>query len=403
MNTKVCIIGAGPAGSTAALYLNKHQIDHIIIDKAHFPRNVVCGEAMRGNNIYWALKHLNEGWYDELQSQVVKNSHWVRLVNNKNEQLEINLGETSSLMGRRVDLDNFLIEKMKQGKHTTFLEGQTPKNIQYIPNEGYQLEVNGTTIQSKLLIVATGATSTLPQKLGIPTKENLKKVIGMRAHFRGVDLEKGSTDIYFFDFLEGGYFWIFPLFGGYFNVGMAVKDDFLKANNYKVSDLYQRCLEYSTVAYRFKNATMEGKSQGKFLYLPQRKVPLSTDHLLVAGAAGMAVNPITGFGVGHSMTLGRFAGVRAAEAIEANNFSASFLKQYDKAVLKKLKPERLVADIKTYLLSKPNTYNRLISYFSKRQSFKNLFSQEDLAKNFYNPIYYWKHLMNRKKLIAPYR
>lgn len=393
MTTEVCIIGAGPAGSTAALYLNKHGIDHVIIDKATFPRNVVCGEAMRGNNIYWALQHIDKNYYEELQTKVVKNSNWVRLVNKKNEQLEINLGETSSLMGRRIDLDNFLVDKMKLGEHTTFLEGQMPKNIQYIPNEGYELEVNGATLRCKILILATGATSTLPQKLGISTKKHLQKVIGMRAHFRGIELEKGSTDIYFFDFLKGGYFWIFPLFDGYFNVGMAVKDNYLKANNHKVADLYQRCLEHEFVKHRFQNATIQGKSQGKFLYLPQRQVPLSNHHLMVAGAAGMAVNPITGFGVGHSMTLGRYAANRAAEAIEANNFSASFLKKYDKTVLKKLKTERYVADIKTFLLARPNTYNFLISYLSKQKGFKNLLLQEDLAQNFYNPRYYWKHLV----------
>ena len=392
MKTEVCIIGAGPAGSTASLYLSKHGVDHVLIDKSSFPRNVVCGEALRGSNIYWALHHLDESYFEELQFKAVQQSHWLRFINRNNEKLTVNLGKTSSLMGRRIDFDDFLIQKVKQSNHCTFLEGQQPKNIQYIPNEGYKLTVNEKTIQCKLLICATGATSTLPQKLGISSKQNLAKVIGTRAHYRGVELENSSTDIYFLDILKGGYFWVFPLYDGYFNVGLAVKEDALKENKWNINQLFQQCIEHRNVNYRFKNATLQEKGKGKFLHLPSKKVELSKDHLMITGAVGMAVNPITGYGVGHSMTMGRFAANHAVEAVKANDFSASFLKKYDSKILKKLGQERLVASFKTKLLTKTNTVTRLIGFFSKNKIANQLLQREDLAANFYNPSFYFKHL-----------
>lgn len=44
--TKVAIIGAGPAGTTCALLLRKKGIDCILIDRATFPRDKICGGGL---------------------------------------------------------------------------------------------------------------------------------------------------------------------------------------------------------------------------------------------------------------------------------------------------------------------------------------------------------------------
>ena len=64
----IIITGAGPAGSTAALMLAETGLNIAVVDKATFPRDKVCGDALSGNvintlkrlpdNIY--LKFLNE-------------------------------------------------------------------------------------------------------------------------------------------------------------------------------------------------------------------------------------------------------------------------------------------------------------------------------------------------------
>lgn len=42
----VCVVGAGPAGSTCAYYLAKHHLNVIMIDKEKFPRDKVCGNQV---------------------------------------------------------------------------------------------------------------------------------------------------------------------------------------------------------------------------------------------------------------------------------------------------------------------------------------------------------------------
>jgi flavin-dependent dehydrogenase len=52
----VIIVGAGPAGTTAALYAHKQGLRSILIDKATFPRDKVCGDALSGK----AVRYMKE-------------------------------------------------------------------------------------------------------------------------------------------------------------------------------------------------------------------------------------------------------------------------------------------------------------------------------------------------------
>ena len=54
----VIIIGGGPAGSMAALYLSKYGLNTCIIEKKKFPQEVLCGEFLSGE-VSKTLKELN--------------------------------------------------------------------------------------------------------------------------------------------------------------------------------------------------------------------------------------------------------------------------------------------------------------------------------------------------------
>jgi menaquinone-9 beta-reductase len=60
---------------------------------------------------------------------------------------------------------------------------------------------------------------------------------------------------------------------------------------------------------------------------------------MLAGDAASLIDPATGEGIGNAMLSARIAAEVAAKCLEADNFSASFLKQYDRTVYGKLWPE----------------------------------------------------------------
>ena len=46
MDADVIVVGAGPAGSTTAYYLAQAGLDVLLLEKAHFPREKVCGDGL---------------------------------------------------------------------------------------------------------------------------------------------------------------------------------------------------------------------------------------------------------------------------------------------------------------------------------------------------------------------
>ena len=64
---KVLIVGAGPAGSTAAYYLAQAGIDVTVLEKTSFPREKVCGDGLTPRAVReiqkLGLPHLEaDGW-----------------------------------------------------------------------------------------------------------------------------------------------------------------------------------------------------------------------------------------------------------------------------------------------------------------------------------------------------
>ena len=45
------IVGAGPAGSSAAIYCNKLGLNTLLLDKSIFPRDKICGDALSGKSV----------------------------------------------------------------------------------------------------------------------------------------------------------------------------------------------------------------------------------------------------------------------------------------------------------------------------------------------------------------
>ena len=128
IKTKVCILGAGPAGATTALYLEKMGISSVLIDKAVFPRHKTCGEAMR-INVHFVLKDLNPNYLKELKNNIVLKSSQLRLIAKNGQDLKIHLGKAFCYLGKRYDFDNFLISKVKAKPTIQLIENQSISKI----------------------------------------------------------------------------------------------------------------------------------------------------------------------------------------------------------------------------------------------------------------------------------
>lgn len=64
ISTDILIIGTGPAGATASLFLAKMGIAHTILDAAQFPRDKVCGDGL-DLKVIRVLRHLEPDTFEQ--------------------------------------------------------------------------------------------------------------------------------------------------------------------------------------------------------------------------------------------------------------------------------------------------------------------------------------------------
>jgi menaquinone-9 beta-reductase len=111
------------------------------------------------------------------------------------------------------------------------------------------------------------------------------------------------------------------------------------------------------------------------------------------------IDPFTGEGIGNAMVSGLVASRQIRKAIEANNFSATFLKEYDKELYKKLWAELKLSHYLQMLTSKPWLFNFVIGKASRskelRETISCMFENVDIRKKFTSPMFYLRILFNR--------
>jgi flavin-dependent dehydrogenase len=117
----VLILGAGPAGASAALSLSKYSTLRIgVLDKAKFPRDKICGDALSGNVIS-TLKSLSPSLYARFQAFPDKiGSFGIRFIAPSGNYLDVpfkspkvQVSEPPGFISKRIDFDNFLVSEVK--------------------------------------------------------------------------------------------------------------------------------------------------------------------------------------------------------------------------------------------------------------------------------------------------
>lgn len=157
----VCIVGAGPAGTTTSLFLSKYNIDHLLIEHAIFPRNKVCGESFYGR-VSHVLREIDESWAENLfQSGVLTTSRQINVTYGKNgKALKIRFPADAPpiVKCKRVVFDKILLDKALESEHVKYLEGCNVCKFEK-EKQGWRISptYSGTTIiKTQLLILAIG-------------------------------------------------------------------------------------------------------------------------------------------------------------------------------------------------------------------------------------------------------
>ena len=122
IRSDIAIIGAGPAGATAAIALARKGIPALLIDKYEFPRRKICGDGLSGK-VVSNLNRLDPSFVSELSvSGFATKSHAVRFYSPNLKMMELSFQPDQpsyppGFISKRTDFDHFLL-----GKALTFTE-----------------------------------------------------------------------------------------------------------------------------------------------------------------------------------------------------------------------------------------------------------------------------------------
>jgi geranylgeranyl reductase family protein len=408
--SQVCIVGAGPAGSIAALFLAKFGINCTLVDKATFPRDKICGDGISG----WVVTILNELDKDLLirlsRQSFLLPSYGIRIVAPNFKSLDLPFMDNNQtdptippgFIGKRIDFDNFLIEEVKAKKEIELLEA-TEITGYTKEKDGIRLQTSeGKEIYSRIVIFSNGANSKFMQDPGGIYKSKKHIMTGLKAYYTGITglHEQNYVELHFLKDILPGYFWIFPLPNGLANVGIGLDQERIRKKKLNLKAIMLEVIE--TVPYlkdRFKNAELVSKIQAHSLPLWDGKRFISGDHYMLTGDAASLIDPVTGEGIGHAAISGMYAAEQCKRSLESNNFSAKFMRNYDKQVYGRIGKELKISSKIVHFIKHPWLFNLVVTKANSSKILKEkltlAMTNLEVRKELNSPWLYLKILLGK--------
>ncbi|NET33631.1 MAG: geranylgeranyl reductase family protein [Cyanothece sp. SIO1E1] len=406
LHTDIFILGAGPGGVATALKLSYLGIPCVIADKAVFPRDKVCGDAISGK-VTTLLNRLDPEILARFHASPFHVDVWgIRFLAPNESMLDIpfksqqdrSVQNAPGYVCRRMDFDNFLIDELKQRKDVQFFENTAVTKYERQGDHWMLSNDDGSfQVKTKLLIVADGAYSRFARQIGGLEKDNAHYAAAVRAYYSNVkDLsQEGFIELHFIKSIIPGYFWVFPLPNGGANVGLGMRSDIVakKQVNLKES-LAEIIANHPKIAPRFAEAELEGKVIGYGLPLGSKKRVISGDGYMLVGDAGHLVDPMTGEGIGNAFYSGFIAAEQAQACLKEKNFSAEFLQAYDVRVARVLGSEMKLSYRLQKFISFPWVANAMGYIISRNQKtikvLSNMYTDFSLREQLAKPLFWLK-------------
>ena len=324
LNADVVVVGGGPAGSTVSFLLARRGMDVLLVDRARFPREKVCGESLSPG----AIDRLSAIglWSPPQDTDAAAASGAPFAV----AGMEIHSPAGDSFVGRyrgaparcgliirRTTFDATLLERAARAG-VRVREGFEAVGAE-VADERADIEtrlVGGSAtlrISARRLVVCDGRRSFLARQLGF--LESMRPGAGMRfavrAHCGGLESLGREAEMHIG---HRGYCGVAPLGNGSANVCYVSYSRHLDLRPEELEAGFRRTVaSYETLADRTRSMRVEGRVEA-IGPLRLRGGRVCRGGAIACGDATGFLDPFTGEGMGRAIATG----IKAASAISAS-------------------------------------------------------------------------------------
>ena len=333
----VIVVGGGPAGATMAWALAQQGIDVVVLERASFPREKVCGDFVEPAGLriiermgcagalglqsrakidkvraYYGphIAYQNDVAYYEGEAGMPPHGHIV-----PRHELDTALLENAAKAGAHVIHQALVREVRREGRlmHVDARVGKSSKSF-----------------TAPVVVGADGVQSVVAAHAGLRRDDKRHIGISQRVYLDGVEMDESEACIWFDEDHYPGYGWVFPTGGGRANAGMGMLSETTERFGISLQQSFRESMD--RLKYRHPgcaNAVMASKPLGGAVHMYGG---ITRNHFaggILVGDAGGFVDPMTAEGITQGMESSIIGARTIAAALERGSFEEADFARFD--------------------------------------------------------------------------
>lgn len=378
----VVIVGAGPGGSAAAYYLARYGINVLVLEKATFPRDKVCGDGLTPRAVSELIRMgisipESEGWVRNYGIRAYGAGHkievpWPDLASQPNygsacarikfDHLLIQHAVSAgAVLETGITVTGALIDEYSgrvigvRARRTA--EGA--KGAEFTVKARYVVDAGGVSAR---LATSVGREKDLRRPMGVAIRAYYESPLAntnmMESHLELWAGEPGKSE------LLPGYGWIFAVGDGLVNVGLGSLSSTAKPSGIDYRAVFQTWLQNVPAEWGLNQETQRGQLRSAALPMAFNRKPHYRDGLALVGDAGGMVSPFNGEGIAYALAAGRILADFIVQALNRRTFlqAERAMLQYPKVLRDELGGYYTLGRIFAALIERPEVMHICVKY-----------------------------------------